>query len=84
MVKRLFNNLAGWFVCVGLTVAALSATGLAADKTNYSGKYLRPGRQMDFGAKLDFTIEVVQNEGSVEVTRVEQGKKTTNLYPLDG
>jgi hypothetical protein len=64
---------------------ALSAhPGLAADKTNYSGKYSLQERKPASGTKIDSTIEVVQNENDVEVTRAEHGSRTTNRYPLNG
>jgi hypothetical protein len=57
---------------------------MAADKANYSGKYLLQGRKTVSGNKIDSAIEVVQSDESIEITRVEQGSRTTNRYPLNG
>jgi hypothetical protein len=36
------------------------------------------------GNKIDATIEVVQSDDSIEITNVDQGRRTTNRYPLNG
>ena len=59
-------------------------TGVATDRVNYAGKYSLQERKTASGTQVDSTIEVVQSEDRVEVTRVEQGKKTTNVYPSNG
>lgn len=61
-----------------------SIPGIAADKANYSGKYSRQERKTASGNKIDSTIEVVQSADHIEITRVEQGSRTSNRYPLNG
>jgi hypothetical protein len=58
-------------------------SGLAADKVTYSGTYstARPGKAPKGS---DVTLEVVQNEDSIEVTRVKLGKRTTSRCPFNG
>jgi hypothetical protein len=73
-----------WMSCVGLVIASSGKTGLAADKVNYSGKYIAERLRTASGGETDSTLEVVQNEGSIEVTRVELGKKTTSRCPFNG
>jgi hypothetical protein len=67
-----------------LVVASSANCVQVADKTNYSGKYSLQVQKPTSGIKIDSTIEVVQNEDSVEITRSEQGRRTTNRYPLNG
>lgn len=81
-MKRFFT-LAAWVACAGLVIAGSTKTGLAADKLNYSGKYSAE-RLKKSGGESDSTLEVVQNDDSIEVTRVEQGKRTTSRCPLNG
>jgi len=51
---------------------------------NYSGKYSAEQPKNGARRSSDSTLEVVQNEDSVEVTKVEQGKRTTYRCPFNG
>ncbi len=83
MTKQI-SNLLACAVYVGFVVAGSVNAGLAAERVNYSGKYLAQGRKTASGGKTDSTLEVVQTEDSIEITRMEYGSKTTNQYPLNG
>ena len=82
MTKQI-TNLA-CVACLGFLVACSGTPGMATDKANYSGKYSLQGRKTASGNKIDATIEVVQSDEHIEITRVEQGSRTTNRYPLNG
>jgi hypothetical protein len=70
------------WVCL---VVASSSLGLAADKLNYSGKYsCQEHKATSGGQKSDSTLDVVQNDDRIEITRVEQSKRTTSRCPLNG
>ena len=69
---------------IALAVIMSAIAGLAADKVNYSGKYSIQARKTASGSETGSTLEVIQNADSIEITRVEQGKRTTNRYPLNG
>jgi len=69
--------------CVLLALAFGVNAGVAAGK-NYSGKYSLQVQRHASGNNAGSTIEVVQNEDSIDVTRVEQGTRTSNRYPLNG
>jgi len=71
-------------VCMGLVMTGSAKTAQAADKANYSGKYSLQERKATSGSETDSTLEVVQKEDGIEVTRVEQGRRTTSLCPLNG
>src|SRR5450756_1737338 len=83
MTRRISNVVA---CAVWIAVAAVwsAKTGLAADKVNYSGKYSIQARKTASGGETDATLEVAQNADSIEITRVEQGKRTTNRDPVTG
>ncbi len=83
MTKQI-SNLVVCVVCIGFLMACSGTPGMAADKANYSGKYSLQGRKTASGNKIDSTIEVVQSDDHIEITRVEQGSRTTNRYPLNG
>ena len=80
---RKSSNLIGCVACIGFLMSWAASTGLAADKMNYSGKYSLKSRNNASG-ESESTLNVRQNEDSIEVTRLEQGKSTTNRYPLNG
>jgi len=91
MTKRILQPFGARVGCVAFVVACTVATGLAADNANYSGRYSLQsgtytfqGRKTASGSDTDSTLEVVQNADSIEITRVEKGKTTTNRYPLKG
>jgi hypothetical protein len=77
-------TLVAWVACIGLVMLWTASTGLAADKVNYSGKYSAERPKTTSDAETDSTLEVVQNEDSIEVTRVELGKRTTSRCPFNG
>lgn len=83
MTKQICN-LVACVACIGLVVAWSANAGLAADKVNYSGKYSLQEGKATSGSETHSILSVVQNEDSIEITRVEQGRRTTNLYPLNG
>jgi len=83
MTKQI-SNIVACAVCIVVATLWSTKTGLAADKLNYSGKYSTQTRKAASGSEMDATIEVVQNAESIEITRVEQGKRTTSRYPLNG
>jgi hypothetical protein len=83
-LTRQVSNLAACIASVAFIVALPLSSGLAADDANYSGKYSLQGRKAASGGTLDSSIEVVQNEDSIEITTVEKGIRTTNRYPLNG
>ena len=66
---------------VGMIIAGIPRTGHAADKVNYSGKY---SSERPKNTSTDSKLEVVQNEDSIEITRVELGKRTTSRCPFNG
>jgi hypothetical protein len=72
-----------WVTVVGVVIA-WATIGLAADKVNYSGKYSADRPTAKPGVETNSTLEVVQNEDGIEVTKVELGKRTTSHCPLDG
>ena len=67
----------------GIIVAGSPKAGLAADQ-NYSGKYSAERLKKTPPGSTDSTLEVVQNEDNIEITRVKLGKKTTTRYPFNG
>jgi hypothetical protein len=81
-MNRVFTFVA-WVACVGLVIAWSGKTGLAADKVDYSGKYSAE-RIKTASGETDSTLEVVQHEDSIEVTRVELSKRTTSHCPFNG
>ena len=83
-MRKQVSNLLACVACAGFVVAWSVNPGLAADRVNYSGKYSLQGRKMAAGSKIDSTLEVIQSEDSIEVTRMEQGSKTTNRHLLNG
>jgi hypothetical protein len=83
MTKQI-SNLVACVACIGFLVAYSGTPGMAADKANYSGKYSLQGRKTASSNKIDSTIEVVQSDDHIEITRMEQGSRMTNRYPLNG
>jgi hypothetical protein len=69
---------------VGMVIAGPPKDGLAADKMDYSGKYSAERLKNTPLGSSDSTLEVVQNEDSIEITRVELGKRTTSRCPFNG
>jgi hypothetical protein len=71
-------------VCMVSMIPCAINLALAAEGPDYSGKYSVRGGKDDSGNQTDSTIEVVENKDTIDITRVEMGKRTTNRYPLDG
>jgi len=82
-MKKIFTWVS-WVAAVGLVIAWPAKIGLAADKVSYSGKYSSNRPTIKSSVETDSTLEVVQNENSLEVTRVELGKRTTSHCPFNG
>jgi hypothetical protein len=74
---------AAWVTVVGVVIA-WATIGLAADRVDYSGKYSADRPTVKSGVETDSTLEVVQNEDGIVVTKVELGKRTTSHCPLNG
>lgn len=51
---------------------------------NYSGKYSADRPTIRSGVETESVLEVVQNEDSIEITRVELGKRMTSHCPFNG
>ena len=83
-MNKQISALAARVTYVSLVLAWSANTGLAADKVNYSGKYLLQVRKTASGGENDSTLDVVQNEKSVDITRSAEGRRMTNRYPLNG
>jgi hypothetical protein len=74
---------AAWVTVAGVVIA-WATIGLAADKVDYSGKYSADRPTVKSGVETDSTLEVVQNEDGIVVTKVELDKRTTSHCPLNG
>ncbi|MGD0130695.1 MAG: hypothetical protein ABSE57_01570, partial [Bryobacteraceae bacterium] len=74
-----FRNLAADFLVPPVTAAA-------GDKPNFSGSYLLTGSKGAFKFKkgTSQTVQVVQTESTIEITRTTEGLKNVNNTPLDG
>jgi hypothetical protein len=72
-------------VAVALLATTTPHVGLAAsERVDFSGKYLHRGQKDHSDLDPEVSLEVVQSEETVKVTRVDQGGTTTNWYPFDG
>jgi hypothetical protein len=71
----------GW---VALAIMWLSILCLAAIPANFSGKYSLLENGKNASPNPEPNLFVVQTADSIEVTKVENGKKIVNTYPLDG
>ena len=81
-LKKRFDFLA-CFVFLGFFVAFATLGGLAGNAPTYTGKYSPLDKKAVSGSG-EVTLEVVQSGNSIQVTLIQQGKRTTNRYPLDG
>jgi hypothetical protein len=68
---------------VGLMAAMTLHVGFAASILDFTGRYLHKGQKGNSDIDPEVTLEVVQKDGAVEITREELGSKTTNRYTLD-
>lgn len=71
-------------VCAALVLMFVSARLSASDKLNFSGKYIADQAKNPAEGENASTLEVVQSDDSVEIIRVELGKKTVSHCPLSG
>jgi hypothetical protein len=69
---------------VALFTTATPRVGLAASNQNFTGKYLHPGEKDRSDLDPAVTLDVVQSEEAVEITRVDSVGKTSNRYLLNG
>lgn len=70
--------------CAAMLLTCLVNHAFASDKLNFSGKYIVEPAKNTPGGESDSTLEVVQNDDTVEITRLELGKKTISRCPLNG
>ena len=73
-----------WAVCAAVVLTLVSARSSASDKIIFSGKYVADQAKNSPEGENASTLEVVQSDDSVEITRVELGKKTVSHCPLNG
>jgi hypothetical protein len=71
-------------LCAVLVLMLVSARSSASDKLNFSGKYVPDQAKKSAEDENASTLEVVQSDDSVVITRVELGKKTVSHCPLNG
>jgi hypothetical protein len=68
---------------VGLVAATTLHVGFAAPNLDFTGKYVHKGQKGNSDIDPEVTLEVVQKDGAIEITREELGSKTSNRYTLD-
>ena len=73
-------------ITVPIVLLFLAPLSLAADRADFSGSYTMTKSTGDFKLKKGevWTLNVTQSDTLIEVTEVNDGKSTTNKYPLDG
>lgn len=71
-------------VCAALVLTLMPERTSASDKLNFSGKYVVDQEKKPPEGEKTSTLEVIQNDDSIEITRVELGKKTVSHCPLNG
>jgi hypothetical protein len=69
---------------LGIVVVGSPNAGLAADNVSYSGRYLAQRSKSAPSGAADSVLEVVQAEDSLEITKVELGKRTISRCPFNG
>jgi hypothetical protein len=79
VVKQAFTFVA----CLAFLMASVRA-GPAADNVTYTGKYSADRPKIAADGASSPTLEVLQTEKDVQITRVELGRKTTSRCPLNG
>jgi len=75
-------RVSAWIVCVALIHVFAAKTALAGEPSHYSGKYSAVAAKPTVTA--DSTLEIVQSDANIEITRLELGRRTTSRCPLDG
>ncbi|MGA3047228.1 MAG: hypothetical protein ABSD67_11430 [Terracidiphilus sp.] len=83
MTRRILSA-ATSLAAVALFAIAIPHVGLAANNQNFSGKFLHPGTKGDSDFDPAVTLDVVQTDGAIEITRADPGGSTSNRYPLNG
>ncbi len=83
-VKRKIIRVVIFVALVGLVVSTSVRVGFAAYNLNFTGTYVHPGQKGASDLDPEVTLEVAQSDGAIEVTREEQGSKTTNRFSLNG
>lgn len=73
----------GWVGLVVTLIFWFFGSASAADKPSFSGTYFLQVDKSD-KRQSDVSLEVIQSDESIEVTKVVEGKKETNIYPLNG
>jgi len=68
---------------VGLVATTTLHVGFAASTLDFTGKYVHKGQKGNTDIDPEVTLEAVQKDGAIEITREELGSKTTNRYTLD-
>jgi hypothetical protein len=69
---------------VALSTTVTPRVGLAANNQNFTGKYLHPGEKDRSDLDPAVTLDVVQSDEAIEITRADPGGKTSNRYLLNG
>src|SRR5438270_13749956 len=66
--------------CTAVLILLVSQRTSASDSFDFSGKYV--SEQDAFG--VISTLEVIQDNEGINITRMKLGKRTVSRYPLDG
>lgn len=83
MTRRILSA-ATSLATVALFAIATPHVGFAANSQNFSGKFLHPGTKGETDFDPAVTLDVVQTDGAIEITRVDSQGSTSNQYPLNG
>jgi hypothetical protein len=73
-----------WAAYVALSTLGLLVHTSASEQVEFSGKYVGERDKHAPSNQNAPTLEVAQNQDSIEITRVELGKKTFSRCPLNG
>ena len=69
---------------VAMTLLTSAKLTLAADTTDYTGRYTAERPKKAASGSAESTLEVVQNENAIEITLIQSGKRTTSQCPFNG
>jgi hypothetical protein len=69
---------------VAITLSTSAYPALAADTTNYTGKYVAERPKKAQNGYAESALQVVQNDNAIEITLVQSGKRTTSRCPFNG
>jgi hypothetical protein len=70
-------------ICIA-TLMISQRVGLAASIPTFTGRYTHPAERNRSDLDSAVILDVVQRAETIEITRVDPGGKTSNLYPLNG